>query len=113
MTFTVCDYEVKGLYSQCNSCGHGGHFEHLEEWFKTFGICAFPGCMHVCVEADKPEPVDQDSKKLLACGQNLFTDTDDVKYYRDEDGTFQRLPELFIESSTQKKRKANKYSLNP
>lgn len=90
---TVCDYEVKGLFSQCNDCGHGGHFEHLHEWFKTFGICAFPGCLHVCVEADKTNDSIIQNRQLVPHGQNLFT-TYDSTYYRDENGIIKKLPDI-------------------
>jgi hypothetical protein len=70
--------------------------------------------MHVCVEAERLiNQEDDENRKLLPCGQNIFTDIDDLSYYRGEDGTLQRLHEMLVDSSTQKKRKANKYSLNP
>ncbi|KAI6176097.1 Beta-Casp domain-containing protein [Aphelenchoides bicaudatus] len=122
---TVCDHEVKGLFSQCNSCGHGGHYQHLEEWFKNFGICAFPGCMHVCIQkkqqTDQPNEDDSINKEsttefknrqLNPCGQYIFYDLDDQSYYRDETGSIRKLPEI-IESADQKRRKPNKYSLDP
>src|SRR4051812_24546656 len=65
---TVCDHEVKGLFSQCNSCGHGGHYQHLEEWFKNFGICAFPGCLHVCVQQEKEEVPSEEEDASTADG---------------------------------------------
>lgn len=120
---TVCDHEVKGLFSQCNSCGHGGHYQHLEEWFKNFGICAFPGCMHICVhsepknrpnmDTEKKASTETTNRKLLPFGQHIFYDIDEQSYYRDADGSIKKLPEILVESMEQKKRKTNKYSLDP
>uniref|UniRef100_A0A1X7SF66 WDR59/RTC1-like RING zinc finger domain-containing protein n=1 Tax=Amphimedon queenslandica TaxID=400682 RepID=A0A1X7SF66_AMPQE len=39
---------VKGLYSMCEVCGHGGHMSHLKEWFSTNSWCP-SGCGHNCV----------------------------------------------------------------
>lgn len=29
--------------SSCLICGHGGHSDHLEDWFKEFDVCS-TGC---------------------------------------------------------------------
>ena len=39
---------VKGLYSMCEVCGHGGHMSHLKEWFSANSWCP-SGCGHNCV----------------------------------------------------------------
>lgn len=39
---------VKGLYSWCEVCGHGGHTKHLKEWFSKHSWCP-TGCGHVCL----------------------------------------------------------------
>jgi hypothetical protein len=76
--------------------------------------------MHVCVQSEpKEQPILDSSKesesknrKLLPCGQNIFYDIDDQAYYRDMDGSIKKLPEISAESVDEKKRKANKYSLD-
>uniref|UniRef100_A0A1X7UKS0 WDR59/RTC1-like RING zinc finger domain-containing protein n=3 Tax=Amphimedon queenslandica TaxID=400682 RepID=A0A1X7UKS0_AMPQE len=45
---SVCHAPVKGLYSMCEVCGHGGHMSHLKEWFSTNSWCP-SGCGHNCV----------------------------------------------------------------
>lgn len=44
-----CSGLTKGLYVWCSGCGHGGHPEHIERWFKTNTNCPFNGCKHDCV----------------------------------------------------------------
>ena len=39
---SVCQIAVQGLMFICPSCGHGGHFTHILEWFKTNSVC--PKC---------------------------------------------------------------------
>src|SRR4051812_9451527 len=97
---------------------------HLEEWFRTFGICAFPGCLHKCVlgstlrkntgrkSEEHLNKLDFDVKPaeigdgtmggtetmehpLMPSGNNLFCDADNVDYYRTEDGTIRKLPDVF------------------
>ena len=35
-------------WAWCLSCGHGGHAEHVDEWFKTRSICPVAECMCYC-----------------------------------------------------------------
>jgi hypothetical protein len=35
-------------WAWCLSCTHGGHLEHLREWFATHSVCAAGGCMCQC-----------------------------------------------------------------
>lgn len=46
---SCCFGLTKGLYIWCSGCGHGGHPEHIEKWFKTNKNCPFNGCKHDCV----------------------------------------------------------------
>eukprot|EP00760_Papus_ankaliazontas_P008183 PhM_4_TR13685/c0_g1_i1/m.75351 len=42
----ICQMRVKGLIHICRLCGHGGHREHLLEWFQTESECpAACGCL--------------------------------------------------------------------
>lgn len=45
---SVCQQRVSGLYIWCQGCGHGGHLQHLEEWFSQHSVCP-TGCLHQCV----------------------------------------------------------------
>lgn len=42
----VCGLIVRGLYAWCQGCSHGGHVEHLMEYFANHSIC--PKCGHLC-----------------------------------------------------------------
>ena len=44
---TICGGVVKGLYSWCQGCGHGGHALHMVSWFKLNAPCP-AGCGHIC-----------------------------------------------------------------
>ena len=38
---------VRGLYVWCQGCNHGGHLEHMREWFNNEAMCP-TGCGHSC-----------------------------------------------------------------
>ena len=38
---------VTGLYVWCQGCGHGGHVDHMRQWFKNHSYCP-TGCLHIC-----------------------------------------------------------------
>ncbi|KAJ2551344.1 SEA (Seh1-associated) complex subunit [Coemansia sp. RSA 1878] len=45
----VCSMWVRGRFVWCKGCGHGGHAEHLWEWFDGMGQEQCPsGCGHAC-----------------------------------------------------------------
>ncbi|XP_071480609.1 GATOR2 complex protein WDR24-like [Diadema antillarum] len=44
---SICHLPVKGLYAWCQGCSHGGHINHMREWFKTSRFCP-TGCGHQC-----------------------------------------------------------------
>jgi WD40 repeat protein len=48
---SVCGGVVKGLYSWCQGCGHGGHLQHFTTWFKNKDYCP-TGCGHICYGRD-------------------------------------------------------------
>jgi len=43
----ICHQIVKGHYAWCYVCGHGGHREHMANWFKYNSQCPI-GCSHIC-----------------------------------------------------------------
>jgi hypothetical protein len=45
----VCLEPARGLFVWCQGCGHGGHLQHMREWFveKKATLCP-TGCMHAC-----------------------------------------------------------------
>mmetsp|Transcript_10109 Transcript_10109/g.18577 ORF Transcript_10109/g.18577 Transcript_10109/m.18577 type:complete len:1276 (-) Transcript_10109:194-4021(-) len=44
---SICEQLVRGTYVWCQGCGHGGHLDHLSEWFATEKTCP-TGCGHIC-----------------------------------------------------------------
>ena len=44
----VCLLPVKGVWTGCQACGHGGHLHHLRDWFAEGALCP-TGCGHSCV----------------------------------------------------------------
>lgn len=52
----ICDTAVRGLFTCCEMCGHGGHVRHLTAWFSTHGECP-TGCGCQCII----RPVEQQS----------------------------------------------------
>ena len=45
---SLCEIAVRGLFTVCASCGHGGHTSHLTEWFGKHSVCP-TGCGCECV----------------------------------------------------------------
>ncbi|XP_065918943.1 GATOR2 complex protein WDR24-like [Dysidea avara] len=45
---SVCHSTVQGLYTSCQTCGHGGHLYHMTEWYRQSKMCP-SGCGHVCI----------------------------------------------------------------
>ena len=43
----VCHLPTRGLFVWCQGCGHGGHAEHLRDWFAENIECP-AGCGHRC-----------------------------------------------------------------
>ena len=46
-TCGLCHKLIKGIYTWCHVCGHGGHIHCVNEWFKHETQC-FCGCGHSC-----------------------------------------------------------------
>ncbi|KAL7686822.1 putative WD40/YVTN repeat-like-containing domain superfamily, coatomer alpha subunit [Plasmopara halstedii] len=44
---SICQLPVRGLYVWCPVCAHGGHLNHLTEWFAQETVCP-TGCSHHC-----------------------------------------------------------------
>ncbi|KAG2220306.1 hypothetical protein INT45_009939 [Circinella minor] len=44
---SICHQTVRGLYVWCQGCNHGGHLEHMREWFDNEDKCP-TGCGHSC-----------------------------------------------------------------
>jgi len=44
---SLCHQRVTGLFAWCQGCGHGGHINHLKQWFASNSTCP-AACGHVC-----------------------------------------------------------------
>lgn len=44
---SVCRKVVRGLFAWCQTCSHGGHLQHIREWFAIHSKC--PACDHLCM----------------------------------------------------------------
>uniref|UniRef100_A0A7E4VYQ8 GATOR2 complex protein WDR24 n=1 Tax=Panagrellus redivivus TaxID=6233 RepID=A0A7E4VYQ8_PANRE len=44
----ICHRAVYGQRLLCLDCGHGGHPDHVHEWFEKQGVCPVAGCKHNC-----------------------------------------------------------------
>lgn len=44
---SICFQPVKRLYVWCQGCSHGGHLQHIMDWFKNNKQCP-RGCGHYC-----------------------------------------------------------------
>lgn len=43
---SICNQPVRGLYAWCQGCAHGGHLQHMQQWFENHSKC--PKCGHMC-----------------------------------------------------------------
>jgi hypothetical protein len=39
----ICRLPVQGAFFWCQKCGHGGHLNHMMNWFKKYGSCPVCG----------------------------------------------------------------------
>ncbi|OWF39356.1 WD repeat-containing protein 24 [Mizuhopecten yessoensis] len=46
-TCALCHHPVKGQYLWCQGCSHGGHLQHMSDWFSSRKFCP-AGCGHMC-----------------------------------------------------------------
>ncbi|XP_072755687.1 GATOR2 complex protein WDR24 [Anoplolepis gracilipes] len=44
---SICNQVVRGMYVWCQGCAHGGHINHMREWFNGNRQCP-AGCGHLC-----------------------------------------------------------------
>lgn len=44
---SICDNAVRGLFTFCDYCHHGGHLQHLVKWFSSNNFCP-TGCGCQC-----------------------------------------------------------------
>jgi len=44
---SICDCAVRGLFTFCEKCGHGGHMNHMTDWFSKKSSCP-TGCGCFC-----------------------------------------------------------------
>jgi len=52
---SICNIPTKGLSMFCFTCGHGGHPDHMSDWFKNESICAVENCRCICTFSENLE----------------------------------------------------------
>jgi hypothetical protein len=45
---SICETGVRGLFTVCDACGHGGHVNHITTWFEKHSECP-AGCGCNCI----------------------------------------------------------------
>ena len=45
---TICRLPVTGLSIVCPVCGHGGHLQHVQDWFADHHRCPAAKCSCLC-----------------------------------------------------------------
>ena len=51
--------EFDNWFTWCQSCRHGGHSIHIEEWFRSNVECPVSGCDCKCASLDSIPPLEQ------------------------------------------------------
>lgn len=71
---SICDIAVRGLFTVCANCGHGGHMSHMTPWFEKHSVCP-TGCGCECVmtvhsgnQSSKPILVKPETRELRLSG---------------------------------------------
>merc|ERR1740124_241706 len=59
----ICTNAVRGLFTICMACGHGGHVEHMMAWFTERTVCP-SGCGCLCTLNTFGSPRDQNTMTL-------------------------------------------------
>lgn len=55
---SICDMPVRGLSTVCELCHHGGHLNHMVQWFSTQTVCP-TGCGCQCKAFTRSLPIQQ------------------------------------------------------
>ncbi|KAG7356776.1 zinc-ribbon C4HC2 type domain containing protein [Nitzschia inconspicua] len=58
---SICDLAVRGLCTFCENCHHGGHLNHVVEWFSKQNALCPTGCGCQCTSFTTPLPQSQTS----------------------------------------------------
>ena len=53
----ISDVPVRGVFTFCHICGHGGHLHHMTKWFENHKVCP-TGCGCECVPQVFRPPTD-------------------------------------------------------
>ncbi|PRP88387.1 hypothetical protein PROFUN_03301 [Planoprotostelium fungivorum] len=73
---SLCHRPVHGRYVWCQICGHGGHIEHLSEWFSEEKMCP-TGCGHKCIT--RGNTLQTDGKGVDHCCEGRYFPRKDVQ----------------------------------
>ena len=44
------EYKPDLKYIWCTKCRHGGHIDHIKEWFADLLVCPVADCNCICLE---------------------------------------------------------------
>jgi len=69
---SICETSIRGLFTTCLLCGHGGHVEHLLPWFEKETCCP-SGCGCSCVLRTYT------SEKVVAAGSDKAIHAPSIK----------------------------------
>ena len=57
--------KLSDWFTWCQTCKHGGHADHMTEWFRSHSECPVTGCTCKCNTLDTITNVDGDSVKSV------------------------------------------------
>lgn len=71
---SICTNAIRGLFTVCTSCGHGGHVNHIMPWFAERSVCP-TGCGCTCTLSiqnnDTWKPSSSNTKKIVGMIKNV------------------------------------------
>jgi Zinc-ribbon, C4HC2 type len=77
---SICDLAVRGLCTFCETCHHGGHLNHIVEWFSRQNVLCPTGCGCQCSSFTTPLSSSQQQAQpsIAAAERGATTETPDL-----------------------------------
>lgn len=88
---SICEKVLRGIGFSCPSCGHGGHGDHVKQWFRSSPECP-SGCGYRCAECAFSTFASKERSNSLSCQFHATSDEEKLK---------KQIAELDIETFSQ------------
>lgn len=73
--------KVHSSWLICTECGHGGHSDHMAEWFDTFDKCPAVNCDHKCFPKKERNVIAAQIKSVTCPGVVIQRNSNNYKFW--------------------------------